>query len=323
MKSLDKSKLKDFDCLRTLQRQTEVMKLLSSDRHRNAHVVQLYDIYHTPSHILFRMEFAGSSSLYQRLAERERSGDRCRPLTAQSTRALVEQAVAAIGHLHTGPGVSHRDIKPENFVVNESGPGIKLQITDFDLSIIARPGAVCRDGCGTLPFAAPEVLLSRSYDPLAADIWSLGIVLLEVLCGVRVIERALKLQPREVTPAIMPHVRAFFGAADSVSRLLRSGCMPEAQALLEGFEPTLAGMLAVSPGSRLKAGDMVARTASSASQTPAPSPQAVRLPQLPCSRRGSRPAPWVKGATKPCEIDGSTSAATSCCSTLCSIDVIT
>ena len=81
-------------------------------------------------------------------------------------------------------GVSHRDIKPENFIVQESehrqGPPC-VKLTDFGL---ATTRAQCSDfGCGSKPYMAFECRhnLTATYDPRQADIWSLGIVLLNLI----------------------------------------------------------------------------------------------------------------------------------------------
>lgn len=88
-------------------------------------------------------------------------------------------------------GVSHRDIKPENFIVEDRrdthplhaslSEAVTLKLTDFGLATI---DATSKDfNCGSKPYMAFECRhdLAASYDPKQADIWSLGIVLLNLL----------------------------------------------------------------------------------------------------------------------------------------------
>ena len=74
----------------------------------------------------------------------------------------------------------HRDLKPENILLDASG---RIQVADFGLSAIAAPCGGLSDICGTPEFLAPEVLTSTEYDGAAADIWSLGVILHELLTG--------------------------------------------------------------------------------------------------------------------------------------------
>ena len=80
------------------------------------------------------------------------------------------------------PEVAHRDIKPENIMIRDTGDDIIVKLCDFDLSRrMQTPGLSTFVG-GTFPFMAPEMYSRSPYDPLPTDIWSMGIVFLEVLC---------------------------------------------------------------------------------------------------------------------------------------------
>ncbi len=79
-------------------------------------------------------------------------------------------------------GIIHRDIKPENILMMNGVP----KITDLGLAQVIRKSGV-RGKSGTLIYEAPEVLQEEKYGQ-AADIWSLGIVFLELLLGQRIFE---------------------------------------------------------------------------------------------------------------------------------------
>jgi serine/threonine protein kinase len=77
-------------------------------------------------------------------------------------------------------GIVHRDIKPENILMMNGVP----KITDLGLAKIMSTSGVYGKS-GTLFYQAPEVLEEEKYGK-AADIWSLGIVLYELLLGQRI-----------------------------------------------------------------------------------------------------------------------------------------
>lgn len=101
---------------------------------------------------------------------------------------IFHQMCEAVQFCHSR-GISHRDIKPENFIVADlhteistrPAPKALVKLTDFGLATIK---AQCDDfNCGSKPYMAFECRhnLADTYDPKQADIWSLGIVLLNLL----------------------------------------------------------------------------------------------------------------------------------------------
>merc|ERR1712100_1005206 len=105
--------------------------------------------------------------------------------------------IAALGlrHCHAN-GVAHRDLKPENIlVVGQPGDWSLLEenddpckrgvvkLCDFGLCADVSSGENLTDFVGSPCFFAPEILLDGSYDGRAADVWSLGCVMLEMLLG--------------------------------------------------------------------------------------------------------------------------------------------
>ena len=104
----------------------------------------------------------------------------------QETKALslFAQLVSAVATCHE-VGIYHRDLKPENVLItNEANPEIRL--SDFGLSTTDRLST--EFGCGSVRYMAPECLSSKGnektpYLSAANDVWSLAIILINMLTG--------------------------------------------------------------------------------------------------------------------------------------------
>jgi calcium-dependent protein kinase len=73
-------------------------------------------------------------------------------------------------------------LKPENFLFADKSENAAVKATDFGLSVFFKPSQVFTDIVGSAYYVAPEVL-RRNYGP-EADVWSAGVILYILLCGV-------------------------------------------------------------------------------------------------------------------------------------------
>lgn len=145
-------------------------------RHRN--VVALYDVgvAHGVPYIL--MELAEGFSLRQIINE-------YRVLPLDFVVTVAAQVAAALEEAHR-LGIVHRDIKPENIIANETAKGWQIKVLDFGIAKLYNQTDIglTQDGSamGTPQYMSPEQCLGESLDG-RSDIYSLGIVLYEMLCG--------------------------------------------------------------------------------------------------------------------------------------------
>ena len=158
----------------------------SAARLRSPHVVQVLDYSVEDDHPFIVMELLTGESLKQRLERSNRW-----PLHEASK--LLREICKALQLAHD-EGIIHRDLKPANLFVSCVGGDEVWKVLDFGIAkdtgdlITARDqpnlGVVTRSGAilGTPTYLSPEQARSAALDA-RTDLWSLGIVLFEVLTG--------------------------------------------------------------------------------------------------------------------------------------------
>jgi len=87
------------------------------------------------------------------------------------------QIVDAINYCHN-QGVAHRDLSANNILFSNN----EVLVADFGFASNCND-QLLEDWCGTFPYIAPEVIKKRPYNAKKADIWSLGILLFQMLHG--------------------------------------------------------------------------------------------------------------------------------------------
>jgi calcium-dependent protein kinase len=137
-------------------------------------IVEIKGAYEDRQSIHLVMELCGGSELFDRIIAQGHYSEKAAAGVIRSVLNVVQ-----ICHFM---GVIHRDLKPENFLLASTDENAMLKATDFGLSVFIEEGKVYRDIVGSAYYVAPEVL-RRSYGK-EIDIWSAGIILYILLCGV-------------------------------------------------------------------------------------------------------------------------------------------
>lgn len=134
-------------------------------------VVNLLQSFETQNHIYLVLEYCSNGDLYE--AIRMGKG----PLETEHVRDFMMQLVDAVEFIHS-KGIYHRDIKPENIFLTQSG-SMKLG----DLGLATSDSWSWEVAVGSDRYMAPEQYdpSNAGYAPAKADIWAIGIVLLNVL----------------------------------------------------------------------------------------------------------------------------------------------
>ncbi|KAI4912124.1 uncharacterized protein J4E92_010169 [Alternaria infectoria] len=137
----------------------------------HSNVVNLLQSFETQNHIYLVLEFCSNGDLYE--AIRVGKG----PLETEHVRDFMMQLVGAVEFIHS-KGIYHRDIKPENIFLTQDG---SMKLGDFGLATTDTWSYEI--AVGSDRYMAPEQYDpgNTGYSTEKADIWAIGIVLLNIL----------------------------------------------------------------------------------------------------------------------------------------------
>ncbi|APV48985.1 hypothetical protein BWI17_04395 [Betaproteobacteria bacterium GR16-43] len=159
---------------RRFAREREVLARLD---HPN--IARLLDAGLADTHPFIVLEYVEGRTLLDHAAQRK--------LSTRARVALVRKVAEAVAHAH-GRLVVHRDLKPHNILVTEAG---MPKVLDFGIAALLDDEGQAGDGLTratgralTLEYSAPEQVAGLPTD-VRADVYSLGVVLYELLAGSR------------------------------------------------------------------------------------------------------------------------------------------
>ncbi|GJJ70101.1 hypothetical protein EMPS_02450 [Entomortierella parvispora] len=173
------------------------LSLSSARKGQHPHIVDMSSVVETKDSLYLVMEYCSGGDLYDTITSQHAAahdsgvdfappgavGARC--LNVHSDASVLDamvQIISALAHSHSRQ-VFHRDLKPENILVAGDG---SLKLADFGLATKER---VSTDfGCGSSFYMAPEQQPRtsagrRPYSPSKSDVWSLGIIFLNLRFG--------------------------------------------------------------------------------------------------------------------------------------------
>ncbi|ETI55714.1 CAMK protein kinase [Phytophthora nicotianae P10297] len=146
-----------------------VAKLLArTSGHRN--VVKSFFQFQKNDSLYLVSEFCADGDLHTHLAK---TG----AVDEQFSIHIMAQIFDGVNFLHRNLNIAHRDLSLENVLMNNG----ECKISDFGLSVEAT--SRCFDRVGKDYYMAPEVVARNEYDPVKADVWSLGIIWFVLVTG--------------------------------------------------------------------------------------------------------------------------------------------
>jgi tRNA A-37 threonylcarbamoyl transferase component Bud32 len=208
-------------------------------------IVSIYDTCSEDGTEAIVMELVPGRTLRQRL-------DEPNPIDPWQAAALAAQVAEALEAAHRA-GLVHRDVKPANVLLTEDG---RVKVADFGIAKAVAEADLTQPGLmvGTAKYVAPEQVEGKPVDA-RTDIYSLGVVLYEMLCGrppfdgdseaATALARLQRdpLRPRQVRPGVPRALEEVVGramarapehryasAADLRAALLATGAAPSPEA---------------------------------------------------------------------------------------------
>lgn len=161
-------------------------------------IVQLYEVIVTESKIFMVMEYCSGGEAFEYLVRwckekrlpteytlnGEHHQHQPNEVENQKTntkfiKKIFRQLVDAIGYCHSKNFV-HRDLKLENILLTDEGD---VKVIDFGFTREYSKNSLLSTYCGSVAYAAPEMIAGTKYSGPAVDIWSLGVILFTLVCG--------------------------------------------------------------------------------------------------------------------------------------------
>ncbi|EFA78543.1 protein kinase 3 [Heterostelium album PN500] len=156
---------------------TEKMVLSTMD---HPFIVRLHFAFQNDEYLFMCMDYIPGGELFHHLQKAGRFPE-------ELAKFYIAEVITSLDYLHSN-NIIYRDIKPENILLDADG---HIKLTDFGLSksgITSVVGGKTGDGqfattfCGTPEYLAPEIITGAGHGK-AADWWSVGILLFEMLTG--------------------------------------------------------------------------------------------------------------------------------------------
>ncbi len=206
--------------------------------HKN--VIRIYDFLHLQGAYAISMEYFPSHTLSGELPDNK-------PMSFEKALQFSIDMVTGMSVAHQA-GVIHRDLKPANILVNDEG---LLKIVDFGVAAAASSGdtQLTKTGyvIGSPKYMAPEQILGKKVDE-AADIYSIGVIMYEMLTGIPPYSRGDHMSVmyqhvqgkaktcQEVNPQIPDDYAAVIGKSMSVDKTKRYQTMDDLMDALTEIE---------------------------------------------------------------------------------------
>ncbi|XBI22326.1 hypothetical protein VPH35_063355 [Triticum aestivum] len=170
IKILNRHQMEIMEMVEKAKREIKILRLFIDLIH--PHIIRVYEVIETPKDIFVVMEYCQNGELLDYIVEKGR-------LQEDEARRIFQQIISGVEYCHRNM-VVHRDLKPENLLLDSK---YNVKLVDFGLSNVMHDGHFLKTSCGSLNYAAPELISGNLYAGPEVDVWSCGVILYALLCG--------------------------------------------------------------------------------------------------------------------------------------------
>eukprot|EP00927_Polykrikos_kofoidii_P033518 TRINITY_DN28346_c0_g1_i1.p1 TRINITY_DN28346_c0_g1~~TRINITY_DN28346_c0_g1_i1.p1 ORF type:complete len:1169 (+),score=185.90 TRINITY_DN28346_c0_g1_i1:144-3509(+) len=203
VKVISKANIRSMNDLAHIERELSI--LLGILDHPN--ILRILSCMHGAKNLYIVMENLGDYNIETYAKLRQRDGKRdISLLPFPDIQSVMAQVIRGVAHCHSSQ-IAHRDLKMSNVMISTDG---RITLIDFGLAVQVARGQMLHVPCGTIPYAPPEVMLAsaqRGYEGCAADVWSVAVMLVELVCGINTVSSMLSITSNDSTDRIVEQTR--------------------------------------------------------------------------------------------------------------------
>jgi len=166
-----------------LGRDRFIQEVLAAQELQHPNIIRVFHLDEASGQCFFTMEYVPGTSLRKIIEDRKREG---RTFTLEECLSVLVPVLEALHHAHAQSSpVIHRDIKPDNIMVAGDLSSPQVKVLDFGLAKMLSPSKLTSTAVtmGTAYYMAPEQVQGARDIDQRADLFSVGVVLYEMLTG--------------------------------------------------------------------------------------------------------------------------------------------
>lgn len=214
-KSMDVSRMAEEFVNKFLPRELQILSKIS---HPN--IIQIQSIFQRRTKFYVFMRYAENGDLLDFVVKKG-------ALSEAQARVWFRQIVLAVHYLHEME-IAHRDLKCENVFITAN---YNIRLADFGFarySVDSQGNRITSDTyCGSVSYAAPEILRGLPYYPKVSDMWSVGVILYVML------NKSMPFDDQNVRRLYEQQMSKKWRFRPKVINILSSECKSVASRLLE------------------------------------------------------------------------------------------
>lgn len=161
-------------------------------------VIKTIRIFKEEPHRVFIFMALAKSDLFKEI---KKSGK----LTENQTKNWLFQMLSGLSYLHKN-NFAHRDMKLENILIDFDNHAV---LSDFGfVRRMEGPKGLSDTHCGSLEYAAPEILATSPYSPFPSDVWAVGVIFYSMLTGGSLFQETRVTEMRKVQRSVHSKINA-------------------------------------------------------------------------------------------------------------------